>query len=180
MRVDVELGGVPVDPPRSVVTAGAAVPVVLPGTVSGRLGLDHSRVPDRATEDHRSTVTVCAPLRACAQIVRRNRRGPEPITDSGPLTCTNTVGDAGIEPATSSVSGKRSPAELIALHHSGTSDGTAVLRGGNGIRTRVHGFAGRCLASRPSHRGGNPGDGLDLFESERTTGFEPATLTLAR
>ena len=34
------------------------------------------------------------------------------------LTCTNTVGDTGIEPVTSSVSGKRSPAELIALHHS--------------------------------------------------------------
>ena len=27
-----------------------------------------------------------------------------------------------------------------------------VLRGGGGIRTRVHGFAGRCLASRPRHR----------------------------
>ena len=26
------------------------------------------------------------------------------------------------------------------------------LRGGYGIRTRVHGFAGRCLASRPTHR----------------------------
>ena len=85
------------------------------------------------------------------------------------------VGDTGIEPVTSSVSGKRSPAELIALHH---PHRMVLLRGGNGIRTRVHGFAGRCLASRPSHRGGNPGDGLDLFE--RTTGFEPATLTLAR
>src|SRR6266540_6144567 len=49
------------------------------------------------------------------------------------------VRDTGIEPVTSSVSGKRSPAELIA-------------RGGDGIRTRVHGFAGRCLASRPLHR----------------------------
>ena len=26
------------------------------------------------------------------------------------------------------------------------------MRGGYGIRTRVHGFAGRCLASRPTHR----------------------------
>ena len=25
-------------------------------------------------------------------------------------------------------------------------------RGGYGIRTRVYGFAGRCLASRPTHR----------------------------
>ena len=40
---------------------------------------------------------------------------------------------------TSSVSGKRSPAELIA-------------RGGDGNRTRVHGFAGRCLTTRPLHR----------------------------
>lgn len=51
------------------------------------------------------------------------------------------VRDTGIEPVTSSVSGKRSPAELIA-------------RGGNGNRTRVHGFAGRCLTTRPPHRTG--------------------------
>ena len=54
------------------------------------------------------------------------------------------VRDTGIEPVTSSVSGKRSPAELIA-------------RGGDGIRTRVHGFAGRCLASRPLHRRADDG-----------------------
>ena len=77
------------------------------------------------------------------------------------------MGDTGIEPVTSSVSGKRSPAELIALHHSdGSFRERSKLRGGNGIRTRVHGFAGRCLASRPSHRGGNPGDGLDLFRAD--------------
>src|SRR6478735_3527902 len=50
-----------------------------------------------------------------------------------------SVRDTGIEPVTSSVSGKRSPAELIA-------------RGGDGNRTRVHGFAGRCLTTRPLHR----------------------------
>ncbi len=50
------------------------------------------------------------------------------------------VGDTGIEPVTSSVSGKRATAAPIA-------------RGGYGIRTRVYGFAGRCLASRPTHRG---------------------------
>ena len=55
--------------------------------------------------------------------------------------------------------------------------GTAVLRGGDGIRTHVHGFAGRCLASRPLHQV-EPDRSEDL--SERTTGFEPATLTLAR
>ena len=45
---------------------------------------------------------------------------------------------------TSSVSGKRSPAELIAQ--------VLKKRGGDGNRTRVHGFAGRCLATRPLHR----------------------------
>lgn len=29
---------------------------------------------------------------------------------------------------------------------------SVVRRGGDGIRTRVYGFAGRCLASRPRHR----------------------------
>ena len=53
------------------------------------------------------------------------------------------VRDTGIEPVTSSVSGKRATAAPIAR---------AVLRGGDGIRTRVYGFAGRCLASRPLHR----------------------------
>ena len=49
------------------------------------------------------------------------------------------VRDTGIEPVTSSVSGKRSPAELIA-----PGDGT--VRGGDGNRTRVQGFAGPCLS----------------------------------
>lgn len=53
------------------------------------------------------------------------------------------VGDTGIEPVTSSVSGKRAPAAPIAQ--------SCELRGGDGIRTRVYGFAGRCLASRPLH-----------------------------
>jgi site-specific DNA recombinase len=46
---------------------------------------------------------------------------------------TALVGDTGIEPVTSSVSGKRSPTELVA-------------RGGCGNRTRVQGFAGPCLS----------------------------------
>src|SRR6478735_2667293 len=76
------------------------------------------------------------------------------------------VRDTGIEPVTSSVSGKRSPAELIAR---------VQLGGGDGNRTRVHGFAGRCLTTRPLHRWG-----LMRLHLERMTGFEPATLTLAR
>ncbi len=57
------------------------------------------------------------------------------------------VRDTGIEPVTSSVSGKRSPAELIA-------PGKPKAGGGDGNRTRVHGFAGRCLTTRPLHRWG--------------------------
>ena len=45
-----------------------------------------------------------------ARIGHRNKKGPE-LPD---LTCKNVVRDTGIEPVTSSVSGKRSPAELIA------------------------------------------------------------------
>ena len=81
------------------------------------------------------------------------------------------VGDTGIEPVTSSVSGKRSPAELIA-------------RGGSGNRTRVQGFAGRCLSHSATPPAGNEFQVLEVRRgpefSERTTGFEPATLTLAR
>ena len=55
----------------------------------------------------------------------------------------NSVRDTGIEPVTSSVSRKRATAAPIA---------PALFRGGDGIRTRVYGFAGRCLASRPRHQ----------------------------
>ncbi len=65
------------------------------------------------------------------------------------------VGDTGIEPVTSSVSGKRATAAPIAQMHSAENSTIRLVQpngGGNGIRTRVHGFAGRCLASRPPHR----------------------------
>ena len=45
------------------------------------------------------------------QLVALTPRRPYPIAEKGPLTC---VGGTGIEPVTSSVSGKRSPAELTA------------------------------------------------------------------
>ena len=56
-------------------------------------------------------------------------------------------------------------------------------RGGDGIRTRVNGFAGRCLASRPHHHVDSnphaeaPGGAPAL---ERMTRLELATPTLAR
>ncbi len=59
-----------------------------------------------------------------------------------------------------------------------------LLRGEDGIRTRVHGFAGRCLTTRPPHH--VLIEGLRAYAPlreaicERLTGFEPATSTLAR
>jgi hypothetical protein len=73
-----------------------------------------------------------------------------------------SVRDTGIEPVTSSVSGKRAtaapiapvkavrPSQLPGPLHSRLQ--AYLMRGGDGIRTRVYGFAGRCLASRPPHR----------------------------
>jgi len=64
------------------------------------------------------------------------------------------VGDTGIEPVTSSVSRKRaSPCANRPLGCFWVLLGGACScdRGGDGIRTRVRGFAGRCLASRPLH-----------------------------
>ena len=62
------------------------------------------------------------------------------------------VGDTGIEPVTSSVSGKRATAAPIAQILQALDISTSQAGGGYGIRTRVYGFAGRCLASRPIHR----------------------------
>jgi site-specific DNA recombinase len=85
---------------------------------------------------------------------------PEPVVRA----LTTMVGDTGIEPVTSSVSGKRSPAELIAL------DRSRWRRDLNPC-TRLCRPLPRLSATPPE-------DGLSA--SERTTGFEPATLTLAR
>ena len=77
------------------------------------------------------------------------------------------VRDTGIEPVTSSVSGKRSPAELIALGFD-----TRRWRRESNPCTRL------C---RPlPHHSATPPQGLMRLHLERMTGFEPATLTLAR
>jgi hypothetical protein len=75
------------------------------------------------------------------------------------------VGDTGIEPVTSSVSGKRSPAELIARKRA-----FEVETGFEPVYTAL-----QAVASPLGH---STEDGLTA--PERTTGFEPATLTLAR
>jgi hypothetical protein len=53
-------------------------------------------------------------LKRCSRTVQRTQSGACAIADDKPLSCYFTVGDEGFEPATSSVSGKRSPPELIA------------------------------------------------------------------
>lgn len=90
------------------------------------------------------TCHVTQPLLGLApsQVISRSRG---PTARMKPQV--SLVRDTGIEPVTSSVSGKRSPAELIA-------PGNQKLGGGDGNRTRVHGFAGRCLTTRPLHRWG--------------------------
>ena len=76
--------------------------------------------------------------------------------------------DTGIEPVTSSVSGKRSPAELIA-------PGGQKLEVETGIEPVC--TALQAVASPLGHSTA----GIDATCTfERMTGFEPATLTLAR
>src|SRR5690625_4250006 len=108
---------------------------------------------------------IAPPLCRAAEIAK----GPRPA-DSLSRGLPSRVGDTGFEPVTSSVSRKRATAAPIAL--------AVQFRGGDGIRTRVYGFAGRCLASRPRHPEANLPTGGGA--SERMTGLEPATLTLAR
>ncbi len=111
-------------------------------------------------------------FRAAAEIVTQlvinpaqNAKKAWSGSPAGALTRPYVVGDTRIELVTSSVSRKRSPTELIA-------------RGGDGNRTRVQGFAGPCLSHSATPPVGGPA--VTRGSSERTTGFEPATLTLAR
>ena len=99
----------------------------------------------------------------CSSYVPRARFGFR----KPPLTCGNVVGDTGIEPVTSSVSRKRSPTELIAL-----AVGAEVETGFEPVYTALQAVAsplGHSTEVRPTWP-----------RSERTTGIEPATFTLAR
>src|SRR5579875_3422131 len=93
------------------------------------------------------------------------------------------VGGTGIEPVASSVSGKRSPAELTAREaEAGIEPAYRACR--PLPKPLGHSATGRPPRGGPARvpeeprgripRGAAPGT------SERTTGFEPATLTLAR
>ena len=81
------------------------------------------------------------------------------------LRYIRTVRDTGIEPVTSSVSGKRSPAELIAQ----ASKKREVETGIEPVCTAL-----QAVASPLGH------STAGVSTMERMTGFEPATLTLAR
>ena len=83
------------------------------------------------------------------------------------LTCSYVVRDTGIEPVTSSVSGKRSPAELIA-------------RALNRRWRRESNPCARLCRPLPHHSATPPLGSDASCTFERMTGFEPATLTLAR
>ena len=89
------------------------------------------------------------------------------------------VGDTGIEPVTSSVSGKRSPAELIALHRSVRDEpeqpSCEVGTGFEPVYTAL-----QAVASPLGHPTAEATQVTAWTSFERTTGFEPATLTLAR
>src|SRR5689334_10768743 len=106
--------------------------------------------PDQAA----AQVPACRNHRADRRRPERGARGGRPRGqhDEWPRSAPfadrghqSLVGATGIEPVTSSVSGKRSPAELSA-------------RGGGGNRTRVQGFAGPCLC----HSATPPGSPSDL------------------
>ncbi len=111
-------------------------------------------VGDTGFEPVTSSVQTAEPRYRCAGVWVGDT-GFEPVTSSVQTAeprcrCAGVwVGDTGFEPVTSSVSRKRATAAPIAPGWC-----SYVVRGGYGIRTRVDGFAVRCLASRPTHRGG--------------------------
>ena len=81
------------------------------------------------------------------------------------------VGDTGIEPVTSSVSRKRAPAAPIALGYNLAE----VETGFEPVYTAL-----QAVASPLGHSTEPDPHVTCEGLSERTTGFEPATLTLAR
>jgi hypothetical protein len=111
-----------------------------------------------------SSLGVCQPT--VCQVISRSRAEVRSAKYHY-LAAETLVRDTGIEPVTSSVSGKRSPAELIAL----------------GIELEVEtGIEPVCTALQAvASPLGHSTAGVDATCTfERMTGFEPATLTLAR
>ena len=106
--------------------------------------------------------------RCCTPLLYKNQRGHAPRWDMA----SELVGDTGIEPVTSSVSRKRAPAAPIAL---GIATSCEVETGFEPVYTAL-----QAVASPLGHST-EPAPHVSCEGlSERTTGFEPATLTLAR
>ena len=100
---------------------------------------------------HRQGVRVAEPPLRGAKPRTNDESGPAHAV-RGHRPPTGFVDDTGIEPVTSSVSRKRATTAPIArVRPCSGRWSPGGSRGGDGIRTRVHGFAGRCLASRPLH-----------------------------
>src|SRR5689334_15919353 len=105
-----------------------------------------------------------------AQIDAQTAKGATFIDGMWPLSC---VGDTGFEPVTSSVSRKRAPTAPIALDLLPCTR-VEVETGFEPVYTAL-----QAVASPLGHSTEvSPRD--YLAASERTTGLEPATLTLAR
>ncbi len=104
--------------------------------------------------------------RCCTSVLYGHERGHVRRWDMA----SELVGDTGIEPVTSSVSRKRAPAAPIAL------DQTAEVETGfEPVYTAL-----QAVASPLGHSTELTPHVTCRGLSERTTGFEPATLTLAR
>ena len=145
------------------------------GHAGGRVRPRSSRARRHRTSAPRRARTCPPPRRAPSRA--KAERGPDPNWGSEPVRpAVLLVGDTGIEPVTSSVSGKRATAAPIAQAAdvpSGPS--TPRWRRDSNPCTRLCRPLPRLSATPPLsvHRAGPTA-------SERTTGFEPATLTLAR
>ena|GEM_PF-1700870 len=92
------------------------------------------------------------------------------------LNVEPTVGDTGIEPVTSSVSGKRAPAAPIARAGTAVEVETGVEPVLTALQAAASPLGHSTVASNQETTTSEP----MVPASERMTGLEPATLTLAR
>jgi hypothetical protein len=109
--------------------------VLRPGPARGRCapgapaapGDHYRKTPTRAGKG--SARSWSSPLPICSRFSAQLRQNEKSPARAHGLTWGNGVDDTGIEPVTSSVSGKRSPAELIVR----VEPWEGIRRGGDGI-----------------------------------------------
>lgn len=120
---------------------------------------------------------VAVPRPASLRFQRRTRmlHGPHSGTKKPRLTGVVLVRDTGIEPVTSSVSGKRATAAPIA-HGCCYEVETGFEPVCTALQAAASPLGHSTMRPVPADSASRPGG----CASERTTGFEPATLTLAR